>query len=184
MALPRTFVSFSSTDIDKYQLMCAWKEHEHIDFNFYDLQLAGPIGSSNERYIKQICRQKINRAGTFVLLIGNDTSSKNIYVKWEAEVAIENGCRLIAVNLDKYRDANLATCPSWFIGVGAVFVPFSPQIVAHALEHFETPSPREGNWKYPDYLYQNLGYVLNGETATRPQKPSPFAGGSKPPWAK
>ena len=38
MDLPRTFVSFSSTDITSYNMMCAWKAQEHIDFNFYDLQ--------------------------------------------------------------------------------------------------------------------------------------------------
>ena len=37
--LPRTFVSFSSTDKSRYDLMCAWKAHEHIDFNFADFQL-------------------------------------------------------------------------------------------------------------------------------------------------
>jgi hypothetical protein len=36
MALTRTFVSFSSTDIGRYRLMCAWKAHEHIDFDFAD----------------------------------------------------------------------------------------------------------------------------------------------------
>src|SRR5262249_54482643 len=43
---------------------------------------------------------------------------------------------LIAVNLDKYRRINNATCPAWFIDVGAIFVPFSPQIVAYALENW------------------------------------------------
>ena len=38
MGLPRTFVGFSSTDIRYYRLMQAWKEHEHIDFNFTDCQ--------------------------------------------------------------------------------------------------------------------------------------------------
>jgi hypothetical protein len=145
MALPRTFVSFSSTDIDSYHLMRAWKNHEHIDFNLYDLQLEEAIDSTNEQYIKRICRAKLNRAGTYILLIGNDTRLKTTYVKWEAEVAIENDCRLIAVNLDKYRRINGATCPSVFNGVGAIFVAFSPQIVAHALEDWKTPRPREKN---------------------------------------
>ena len=34
--LPRTFVSFSSADKGRYDLMCAWKAHQHIDFNFAD----------------------------------------------------------------------------------------------------------------------------------------------------
>lgn len=34
MGPPRTFVGVSSTDIKYYRLMLAWKEHEHIDFDF------------------------------------------------------------------------------------------------------------------------------------------------------
>ena len=184
MALPRTFVSFSSSDISSYHMMCAWKGNEHIDFNFYDLQLEAAVDSTNEQYIKRVCRAKLNRAGTVILLIGSDTRLKTTYVKWEAEVAIENDCRLMAVNLDKYRRINPATSPSWFDNVGAMFVPFSPQIVAYALEHWQTPRPRAGNWEYNDAQYQALGYVLSGETATRPPKPNPFAGGNKPSWAR
>jgi hypothetical protein len=65
-----------------------------------------------------------------------------------------------------------------------MFIPFSPQIVAYALENWRTPSPREKNWEYPDSQYQALGYVLNGDTVTRPQKPNPFHSGNRPQWAK
>jgi hypothetical protein len=184
MALPRTFVSFSSTDILRYNMMEAWKANEHIDFNFYDLQLEQAINSTDEQYIKRVCRAKLNRAGTFILLIGEDTRFKTTYVKWEAEVAIENECRIIGVNLDKFRRINDATCPAVLKGVGAVFVPFSPQIVAYALENWKTPAPRAENWEYNDSHYQALGYVLSGDTATRAPKPNLFAGGNRPPWAK
>jgi hypothetical protein len=39
MVLPRAFVRFSSMDIGYYHLMCAWKAHDHTDFNFADSQL-------------------------------------------------------------------------------------------------------------------------------------------------
>jgi hypothetical protein len=182
--LPRTFVSFSSADIGSYRMMCAWKSNEHIDFNFYDLQIEEAIDSTNEAYIKRVCRAKLNRAGTLILLIGDDTRYKTTYVKWETEVAIENDCRLIGVNLDKHRRVNIATCPSWFSDAGAIFVPFSPQIVAHALESWQTPNPRDKNWEYSDQKYTALGYVVSGETASRPAKPNPFAGGARPWWAK
>src|SRR5687768_227066 len=168
MALPRTFVSFSSADIGSYHMMCAWIGQEHIDFNFYDLQLEEAIDSTNEQYIKRVCRAKLNRAGTYILLIGNDTRLKTTYVKWEAEVAIENDCRLIAVNLDNYRHINTVTCPSWFNNVGAVFVPFSPQIVEFALENWVAPNPLVNNWEYNDSTYTSLGYVLSGDSAIRP----------------
>src|ERR1035438_6919147 len=73
MALPRTFVGFSSTDIDSYRLMCAWKAHENIDFDFCDCQLQTAINSDKEAYIKTRCRERLQMAGTYVLLIGGDT---------------------------------------------------------------------------------------------------------------
>jgi len=72
MALPRTFVSFSSSDIGSYHMMCSWKGYEHIDFHFNDLQLEEAIDSTNEHYIKRVCRAKLNRAGTCILLILGD----------------------------------------------------------------------------------------------------------------
>ena len=86
--LARTFVSFSSTDIDRYYLMCAWKAHEHIDFNFEDFQLEEAINSSNPSYIRSRCAAKIRRTDTFVLLIGTDTYTKTQFVQPEVE-AIE-----------------------------------------------------------------------------------------------
>lgn len=175
MALPRTFVGFSSADIGSYHLMCAWAEHEHIDFNFCDCQLQDAIDSNNEHYIKRRCRERLDMAGTYILLIGQDTRYKTTYVKWEAEVAVEKECRIIGVNLDKFRRINAVTCPPVLNNQGGMFVPFSPQIVAHALENWKNPSPREKNWEYLDETYTSLGYVLTGDTALRPPKPNPYA---------
>lgn len=118
MGLPRTFVGFSSTDIRYYQLMQAWKANEHIDFNFADCQLANEINSEDEAYIKRKCRERINMAGTFVALIGQDTRSKHKYVCWEMEVAREKGCRIIGVNLDGSRQVVDATCPPIIRNIG------------------------------------------------------------------
>src|SRR5689334_9235684 len=111
--LARTFVSFSSTDYLYYTLMTAWKANENIDFNFADFQLNDAIRSQNPYYIKSVCAAKIRRSDTFILLIGNDTFTKDNYVKAEIEAAIEKGCCLIEVNLNdcRFRDA---LCP-WFI---------------------------------------------------------------------
>lgn len=156
MGLPRTFVGFSSSDIHYYRLMLAWKEHEHIDFNFADCQLAQEINSENEDYIKRKCRERIGLAGTFISLIGQDTRSKYKYVRWEAEVALEKGCRIIGVNLDGSRQIVDATCPPIIKDIGAIFVPFSPKIIAHALTDWKMKE--KGNWYYKDEIYQRLGY--------------------------
>ncbi|KTD20137.1 TIR domain-containing protein [Legionella londiniensis] len=156
MGLPRTFVGFSSTDIHYYRLMLAWKNHEHIDFNFTDCQLSHEINSENEAYIKRKCRERINMAGTFAVLIGNDTRNKHKYVRWEMEVALEKRCRIIGINLDGSRQVVDSTCPSIIRNIGAIFVPFSPKIVAYALENYTIQNDRD--WYYTDEVYRQLGY--------------------------
>ncbi|MGA0570057.1 TIR domain-containing protein [Variovorax sp. VNK109] len=133
MGLPRTFVGFSSTDIHYYRLMQAWKASEHIDFNFTDCQLAQEINSENEAYIKQKCKERIAMAGKFVSLIGADTKSKHKYVRWELETAIEKRCVIIGVNLNGSRRMEPDRTPAIMKNIGAIFVPFSARIVAHAM---------------------------------------------------
>ena len=175
MALPRTFVGFSSTDIDRYRMMCAWKAHEHIDFDFCDCQLDSAINSTNPQYIKQRCRERLQMAGTYVLLVGQDTRYK-AYANWEAEVAIEKECRLIGVNLDGWRFQNPDKCPDAFMRAGAIFVPYSPKIIAYALEPANwqrRKPPHDDHYFFRDSVYQRLGYMLDGRTARLPPPPPP-----------
>jgi len=157
MGLPRTFVGFSSTDIHNYHLMQAWKENNHIDFNFTDCQLQSDINSENETYIKKKCRERINMAGKYVLLIGQDTKSKHKYVRWEAEVAIEKGCTIIGVNFDGSRFMVKDTCPPIIRDIGAMFVPFSPKIIAYAIENYKMQDDND-NYHYKESVYKELGY--------------------------
>lgn len=156
MGLPRTFVGFSSTDIKYYSLMKAWKENENIDFNFTDCQLQDDIKSDNEDYVKRKCGERINMAGKYILLIGEDTKYKYKYVRWEAEVAIEQGCTIIGVNLDGSRHMVEATCPPVIRDIGAIFVPFSPHIIKYALENYKME--QNDNYYYKDEVYTELGY--------------------------
>lgn len=157
MGLPRTFVGFSSTDIKYYRLMQAWKENEHIDFNFTDCQLANEVNSEDEQYIKRKVKERINMAGKFVMLIGQDTKSKHKYVRWEAEVAIEKGCTIIGVNLDGSRKMVSDTCPPIIRDIGAIFVPFSPKVFAYAIENYSMHNDNN-HYHYKDSTYKNLGY--------------------------
>jgi MTH538 TIR-like domain (DUF1863) len=161
MSLPRTFVGFSSTDLRYYRLMTAWKANEHIDFNFCDCQLQQELDSDNETYIKRRCRERINIAGTYLMLIGEDTRSKHKYVRWEAEVAIEKGRTIIGVNLNMSWRFDSVRTPGVLKDIGAVFVANSPQIVAYALENFEMKDV--GNRVYKESQYQKLGYSITGD---------------------
>lgn len=180
----RTFVSFSSSDITYYRTMMMWNANEHIDFNFADFQLDEAINSQNPSYIKGLLRNKIRRVDTFVLLVGNDTWQKTVFVKAEVEVAIEKGCRLIGANLNnsRYKDA---LCPPFYSNKGALFVPFSSRILAEALKWNKgTLAPgMPDDWYFYDSVYASLRYQLVGDTAILPPPPNPFLGG-RPPWAK
>lgn len=156
MGLPRTFVGFSSTDIHYYRLMQAWKKNENIDFNFTDCQLTTDLNSEDENYIKRRCRDRINMAGKYVMLIGKDTNSKHKYVRWEAEVAIEKKCTIIGVNLNGSKRMQTAACPPVIRDIGAIFVPFSPKIVAYALENYSMHDDN-GNYYFKDSVYEQLG---------------------------
>lgn len=155
MGLPRTFVGFSSSDIHCYRMMLAWKASEHIDFNFADCQLNQEINSNDEAYIKRKCRDRIQMAGKFILLIGEDTKSKHKYVRWEAEVAKEKGCTIIGVNLNQSRSFDAVRCPPVLNDIGAVFISFRPKIIAHALENFSMHE--KSNWNYSDSVYEKIG---------------------------
>ena len=158
MGLPRTFVGFSSTDIKSYWLMLAWKENERIDFDFADCQLDKEIRSTDEAYIKSIVRKRIQTAGTYAMLIGDDTRSKPKYVRWEAEMAVEKGCSIIGINLDGSLRINQAKCPPIIRDIGAIFIPFSPKIVAYAIEHYKMHDDNR-NYEYTSEIYKKLAYA-------------------------
>jgi hypothetical protein len=161
----------------QYRLMCAWKAHEHIDFDFADFQLDEANNSENEYYIKKVCRNKIRRAETYALLIGNDTYTKTTFVKWEVEVAIEKGCRLIGINLIT-AGIRMAFARHSSPTKGALFVPFSSRIVGRALEPWPNRSPRgpsqSDDWYFKDHIYAGLGYTLIRNAALLPPPPNPF----------
>jgi hypothetical protein len=156
MGLPRTFIGFSSTDIRSYYLMIAWKENENIDFNFTNCQLHDDINSENEDYIKRKCRERINLAGKYILLIGENTRYKHKYVLWEAEVAKEKDCTIIGVNLDGSKQMVDSKTPAVIKNIGAIFVPFSPKIISYAIENYQMRV--DGNYQFLDEVYQKLGY--------------------------
>jgi len=47
--------------------MCAWKAHEHIDFNFADFQLDEAINSENEYNIKLTCCRGRQETSIFMI---------------------------------------------------------------------------------------------------------------------
>ncbi len=95
-------------------------------------------------------------AEKYAILIGEDTRYKYKYVRWEAEVALEKNCTIIGINLDGSRGMVERTCLPIIRNVGAIFVPYSPKIVAYALENYQMHE--DDNYHYKDSVYRELGY--------------------------
>lgn len=112
LRLPRTFVSFSSTDIHCFRTMTMWQKNEHMPFNFYNCQLQWALRSEDPIYIKRRLKQRIALATKFILLIGRDTRFKTTYVQPEVESAVEKGCSIIAANIDHCRGIHSVNTPS------------------------------------------------------------------------
>ena len=156
--LPKTVIGFSASDIEYYWQMLAWKGKEGIDFFFTDCRLDEESDREDEENIKAKARQRIGNAGKYALLIGEDTRYKHKYVQWEAEVAIEKGCVIVGINLDGARQIVESKCPPVLKNIGAVFVPFSPRIIAYALVNYRKRG--QGNWHFQDGVYRELGYRI------------------------
>ena len=127
-----------------------------------------------------------NRAGGYIyLLIGQDTYTKTTFVKWEVEVAIEKGCRLIGINLNSSRFKDYL-CPWFFADRGALLSFHSHRVSSRRRWNgirLRATRCYPDDWIFFDSLYTALGYTLNGNSAVLPPPPNPFATG-KPPWAK
>lgn len=156
----RVFVGFSSTDIDYFNLMKAWKKNENIDFDFIDLQIDKEINSDNEKYIKGILRKKITSSGTFIQIIGQDTKSKHKYVRWEADIALEKNCRIIGININKLMSMDTTLTPPILKNTGSIFVPFNAKIVKYSLDNYK--QHENDDWHYPTSVYDDLGIGHNG----------------------
>ena len=156
--LPKAVVGFSVSDIDYYWRMLAWSGQEGIDFSFTDCRMDADPAREDEKYVKDRVRKVIGTAEKYILLIGEDTWYRYKYVHWEAEVAIEKRCTIIGVNLDGARQVVERKCPKQIMEIGAIFIPFSPRILAYALVNFR--KREQGNWHFQDEVYRQLGYEI------------------------
>jgi len=161
----KTYVAFDGdNDMWAYRIMQAWKENEHIDFDFYDAHdLNSARDTSTEESIKAQLRERMANAKQMVLLVGKNTKYLRQFVPWEIELAHKKEIPIVVVNLNGIRryDANL--CPS-AIGdaVYTMHVSFNAMIIMYALDRFpdsydKHKNEKLGNCWYKDSVYKELG---------------------------
>ncbi len=159
----KTYVCFDAdNDIKYYYLMTAWKENEHIAFNFHNAHDINNLrDGSSEEQIKRKLRERLANTKVLVILIENSTKNLYKYVRWEIEYAVEKDIPIIAVNLNKKkRKDNL--CPPILKNELAIFVPFGQKEINYALNYWPSSHIRHrkkgesGSYYYGDDVYNGL----------------------------
>jgi hypothetical protein len=161
----RVFVAFDGdNDMQYYRLMTAWKQSEHIPFNFsnaHDLNYARD--SSQEESIKRQLRERLRYTQVFVLLIGRSTRYLFKFVRWEIEQAISLGLPIIGVNLNGLRRQDAELTPPILRSELAIYISFNARIMQYALEHWPDRHYQyavlgtSGPHFYPETVYKSLG---------------------------
>jgi hypothetical protein len=135
----KTYVVFDGdTDMWAYRIMQAWKESEHIDFNFYNAHdINSARDTSTEESIKAQLRIRMANAKQMVVLVGEKTKGLRKFVPWEIELARKKDIPIVVANLNKKRRYDSALCPS-AIGseVYTMHVAFQAKIIQYALDNF------------------------------------------------
>jgi hypothetical protein len=161
----KTFVSFDGdTDMHYYRLMTAWKQHDHMSFNFYNAHdLNTARDSSTEESIKAQLAERLRNSKVFVLLIGESTRYLHKFVKWEIEQAIKRQMPIIAINLNGNRSIDRERCPSILAPALAIYVSFNAAVMEHALENWPASEAARrakgetGPFYYGEDIYKRLG---------------------------
>jgi hypothetical protein len=161
----KTFVSFDGdTDMAYYRLMQAWKQHDGIEFNFYNAHdINTARDSSQEASIKAQLAERMRNSSIFVLLVGERTRYLTKFVDWEIEQAIKRLLPMIIVNLNGTRWIDEARCPVRARQALAVHISFNASIMQRALDHWpdEFERLRKAGQSGPHYykaeVYKALG---------------------------
>lgn len=163
----KTYIAFASEDINCYRLMTAWKEHEHIDFNFYnahDLFIARD--SSTPETIKRNLRERLKNAKQIILLGSPDCKRKggdgDSFLAYEIEVILELDLPIVIANLCQTRTIVNANIPKPILDAKhfTASVSFQPKIIQHALNNYASSyaeSDKQGSHQYGEQTYTSLG---------------------------
>jgi hypothetical protein len=161
----KTYVCFDGdNDMNYYRLMCAWKQNDGIDFDFYnahDINYARD--TSTEESIKRQLKERLNNTKVFVVLIGEKTRYLQKFVRWEMEQALSMNLPIIGVNLNSLRSRDNDRCPPVIRDELAVHISYNAAIMQTALEDWpgsHSSYKKEGEtgpYFYKEEVYKRLG---------------------------
>ncbi len=162
----KTYVAFASEDISSYRMMEAWRENEHIDFDFYDAHdLYISRDTSKPETIKSNLRKRLESAKQIVLLGSSNARLKGgdgtSFLAYEVEVIIKSNLPVVVSNLDGNRKIDRNFIPQPFLDADyyTESVSFQPKIIQYALDNYATTfatSKKTGPYYYLPEVYTKL----------------------------
>lgn len=108
-----------------------------------------PNEASNLEYIRQLLRDRIAWAKSFVVLIGPQTHERD-WVNWEIEQAAKQGKRIVGIYI---RGATDSVIPENFEKFGDALVGWNTDVIIGAIDG------RVRNWETPDGTERNAKWI-------------------------
>jgi hypothetical protein len=117
----KTYVAFASENIRYYRLMEAWRENEHIEFDFFDAHdLFISRATSRPETTKRNLRERLKNAKQVVLLGSADAkrrgSDGTSFLAHEVKVMMEFNLPVVVANLDGDRKIDRNFIPTPLLG--------------------------------------------------------------------
>lgn len=163
----KTYVVFASENIHCYRLMEAWRESEHIDFNFYDAHdLFISRDTSQRETIRKNLRERMKNAKQIVLIATSECRKKGgdsySFLGYEIELILEFNLPVVVANVGGSRKIEKSLIPQPLLDANhyMVAVSFQPAIIKHALDKYTlefAQGAKEGCQIYSDSVYCSLG---------------------------
>lgn len=162
----KTYVAFASEDIRSYRLMEAWRENQHIDFNFHDahdLYLA--LDTSQPETIRRRLRERLSNTKQLVVLVSDITRTKagrpSSFLYYEVETIKRLKLPVVFANLNGSTEVQASKLPATLAGdYYTVSVSFRPAILKYALDNYAenfASSAKAGPHFYKSNIYHQLG---------------------------
>ena len=167
----KTYVAFASEDIHCYRLMQAWRENEHIEFDFLDAHdINTALDTSQPETIRRRLRERLANTKQSIVLLSSEAKRKaglsTSFFYYEVEVVGNLELPVIFVNINGNRSVQSSLIPN---RLGAhlytISTSLQPKIVQYALDNYvpefadnkKKLAPKTGPYRYKDHVYEQLG---------------------------
>jgi hypothetical protein len=166
----KTYVAFASEDINYYYLMKAWRENEHIDFDFFDAHdLNIALDTSQPETIRRRLRERLANTKQTVVLVSDTTKPKaaraSSFLYYEIETIEKLGLPVVFANLNGSRLVQRSKLPTTLLELYTISVSFQAAIIKYALDEYVSAfnnnltanDPKTGPYYYKESVYTDVG---------------------------